>query len=132
MPRPLNEQIIVITGASSGIGRESAIRLGGHGATASSVIVYEIEPGGVHYFSYPGDEHMRTWRQASPYQWVGYYLPAPCHRDTSFSGRRQFLTESASRGWDFEPRVSTSRRPRCTGATGSRPSSSPTGRGRCG
>jgi hypothetical protein len=45
---------------------------------------------------YPGDDHMRTWRQASPYQWVGYYLPAPCHRDTSFSGRRRFLTDT---GW---------------------------------
>jgi NAD(P)-dependent dehydrogenase (short-subunit alcohol dehydrogenase family) len=33
MPRPLNQQVIVITGASSGIGREAAIRLGGHGAT---------------------------------------------------------------------------------------------------
>jgi len=33
MPRPLNEQIIVITGASSGIGREAAIRLGGRGAS---------------------------------------------------------------------------------------------------
>lgn len=33
MPRPLSEQVIVITGASSGIGREAAIRLGGHGAT---------------------------------------------------------------------------------------------------
>ncbi|HYH79534.1 MAG TPA: hypothetical protein VEX86_07045, partial [Longimicrobium sp.] len=35
---------------------------------------------------YPGDAVMRAWRQASPYVWVGYYLPAPCHRDPSWSG----------------------------------------------
>ena len=32
MPRPLNEQTVVITGASSGIGREAAVRFGRHGA----------------------------------------------------------------------------------------------------
>jgi hypothetical protein len=37
---------------------------------------------------YPGDAALRTWRSASPYRWVGYYLPAPCHRDASYRGRR--------------------------------------------
>jgi NAD(P)-dependent dehydrogenase (short-subunit alcohol dehydrogenase family) len=32
MPRALAEQILVITGASAGIGREAALRLGRHGA----------------------------------------------------------------------------------------------------
>ena len=40
---------------------------------------------------YPGDAAMRSWRQTSPYQWVGYYLPAPCHRDASWSGKREAL-----------------------------------------
>jgi hypothetical protein len=40
---------------------------------------------------YPGDEAMRTWRGASPYEWVGYYLPAPCHRDVSWAGKREAL-----------------------------------------
>jgi short-subunit dehydrogenase len=33
MPRPINEQVIVITGASSGIGRATALRFGKMGAT---------------------------------------------------------------------------------------------------
>ena len=46
---------------------------------------------------YPGDAAMRAWRApGSPYEWVGYYLAAPCHRDASWSGRRGFL---ASLGW---------------------------------
>jgi len=45
---------------------------------------------------YPGDDALRTWRQASPYVWVGYYLPAPCRRDVSWSGRRERLVEM---GW---------------------------------
>jgi hypothetical protein len=40
---------------------------------------------------------MRAWvRPNSPYYWVGFYLPAPCHRDTSWVGRRQSLTAT---GW---------------------------------
>jgi hypothetical protein len=45
---------------------------------------------------YPGDEALRAWRQSSPYLWVGYYLPAPCHRDVSWSGRRDRLIQM---GW---------------------------------
>src|SRR6476620_2076069 len=40
---------------------------------------------------YPGDAMMRAWRDASPYEWVGYYLPAPCHRDASWAGKREAL-----------------------------------------
>lgn len=45
---------------------------------------------------YPGDATLTAWRRASPYRWIGYYLPSPCHRDTSYSGKRSFLTRS---GW---------------------------------
>jgi hypothetical protein len=46
---------------------------------------------------YPGDATMRAWREpASPYTWVGYYLPAPCHRDASWTGHRATL---AADGW---------------------------------
>ena len=40
---------------------------------------------------YPGDAAMRAWRGAAPYEWVGFYLPAPCHRDPSWSGKRAAL-----------------------------------------
>ncbi len=45
---------------------------------------------------YPGDETMRVWRATAPYKWVGYYLPAPCHKDDSWAGKRADLT---SMGW---------------------------------
>ncbi len=46
---------------------------------------------------YPGDAAMRAWlRPSSPYHWVGYYLPAPCHRDASWAGKRETL---AAMGW---------------------------------
>lgn len=48
---------------------------------------------------YPGDAAMRAWRApGSPYVWVGYYLPAPCRRDASWSGTRARLAEM---GWGF-------------------------------
>jgi hypothetical protein len=46
---------------------------------------------------YPGDPAMAAWRTpSSPYDWVGYYLQAPCHRDPSWMGKRAKLT---SLGW---------------------------------
>lgn len=46
---------------------------------------------------YPGDEAMQAWRNDGSYEWVGYYLPsAPCHRDASWSGKRDQLTQM---GW---------------------------------
>ena len=48
--------------------------------------------------TYPGDKTMRAWKNTpgSPYRWVGYYLPAPCHKDRTWVGRRQALVNM---GW---------------------------------
>ena len=45
---------------------------------------------------YPGDDAMNAWKRSGTYEWVGYYLPAPCHKDDSWSGRRQHLIDN---GW---------------------------------
>ena len=47
-------------------------------------------------FGYPGDEAMQSWRTHADYDWVGYYLPAPCHKDDSWSGKRVTLE---TMGW---------------------------------
>jgi hypothetical protein len=47
---------------------------------------------------YPGDETMRRWFDASPYRWVGYYLPGPCFTGTPWTGRRPALRQT---GWGF-------------------------------
>ena len=41
---------------------------------------------------FPGERALRAWKEAgAPYEWVGYYLPAPCHRDASWSGQRETI-----------------------------------------
>lgn len=45
---------------------------------------------------YPGDDAMNAWKRSGTYDWVGYYLPAPCHKDDSWSGRRRHLLDN---GW---------------------------------
>jgi hypothetical protein len=45
---------------------------------------------------YPGDAAMASWREHAGYDWVGFYLPAPCHKDDSWSGRRDALERM---GW---------------------------------
>ena len=46
--------------------------------------------------TYPGDGTMAAWLDASPYRWVGFYLPAPCYTGTSWHGKRSTL---ARMGW---------------------------------
>ena len=48
--------------------------------------------------TYPGDKTMAAWKAApgAPYRWVGYYLPSPCHKDKSWSGKRETLV---GMGW---------------------------------
>ena len=69
-------------------------------AVAVSSITRNVTPGkhlGFDTYAYPGDEAMLAWRDDSvPYEWVGYYLPAPCHRETSWSGKRDRLSKM---GW---------------------------------
>lgn len=87
-----------------GAGRVAAIGLAAAllGGCAGAGPVVPVGPGaaaaypGFDTWRYPGDDVMREWRSASPYRWVGYYLPAPCHRDTSWSGRRETLQRQ---GW---------------------------------
>jgi hypothetical protein len=60
-----------------------------------------VPAGGVPGFDtrdYPGDAAMRRWFEASPYRWVGYYLPAPCYTGTTWRGRREPLR---AMGWGF-------------------------------
>ena len=46
---------------------------------------------------YPGDAALQSWlKPGSPYEWSGYYLPAPCHKDTTWVGRRSTLQ---TMGW---------------------------------
>ncbi len=63
-------------------------------------IAKNVEPGkhlGFDTYSYPGDETMLAWRDESvPFEWVGFYLPAPCHKETSWSGKRERLMNM---GW---------------------------------
>lgn len=48
--------------------------------------------------TYPGTSTMKAWKNepGSPYSWVGYYLPSPCHADKSWIGKRDTLS---SMGW---------------------------------
>jgi hypothetical protein len=69
-------------------------------ATASENIAENLSAGphlGFDTFAYPGDEAMRAWASADkPYKWVGYYLSAPCHTDSSWEGKRATLSQM---GW---------------------------------
>lgn len=45
---------------------------------------------------YPGDRAMDAWKRSGEYEWVGYYLSAPCHSDDTWSGTREKLVHA---GW---------------------------------
>lgn len=69
-------------------------------ANASSIVVSNVKSEshlGFDTYAYPGDAAMRAWRDENvPYEWVGYYLPSPCHKSDSWSGKRETLTDM---GW---------------------------------
>jgi hypothetical protein len=69
---------------------------------------------------YPGDSAMRIWRDSGRYDWVGFYLPAPCHKDTSWSGTRATLQ---AMGWGtaviYVGQQTWGKMPRSSRATGS-------------
>src|ERR1700737_2191091 len=69
--------------------------------TTASANIAENLSGGPHLgfdtFSYPGDAAMHAWQTGDkPYKWVGYYLTAPCHTDSSWEGKRDTLSNM---GW---------------------------------
>jgi hypothetical protein len=45
---------------------------------------------------YPGDKAMNAWKRSGEYEWVGYYLPAPCHKDLTWTNTRAHLEQN---GW---------------------------------
>ncbi|HXB68498.1 MAG TPA: glycoside hydrolase domain-containing protein [Candidatus Acidoferrales bacterium] len=47
---------------------------------------------------YPGDAAMKTWKESSPYSFVGYYLKSPCHADDGWMGKRATIE---CMGWDI-------------------------------
>jgi hypothetical protein len=69
-------------------------------AEASQLVVNNVRGEshlGFDTYAYPGDDAMLAWRDDSvPYEWVGYYLPSPCHRRDSWSGKHERLTNM---GW---------------------------------
>lgn len=69
-------------------------------SNAVSNITRNVTPGrhlGFDTYSYPGDAAMLAWRDESVrYEWVGYYLEAPCHREASWTGKRERLEKM---GW---------------------------------
>lgn len=73
---------------------EAVAELPVHIGEAASATVKGRNPGrhlGFDTNIYPGDRALRAWSKAGPYEWVGYYLPAPCHRDDSWSGKRETI-----------------------------------------
>jgi hypothetical protein len=82
-----------LAAAACGAGGGSTTVTRPDGPRGDSIVAFP----GFDIANYPGDAAMRAWKYpASPYYWVGYYLPAPCHRDTSWAGKRASLTEM---GW---------------------------------
>lgn len=86
-----------VAAASSRVAIAAAAITGQEAPMAEALRAAEGEATGYPGFDtgvYPGDGVMRAWRTGdAPYLWTGYYLPAPCHPDDGWSGKRQALTD---------------------------------------
>lgn len=88
--------------AHESLGAAAADMTGGSSAIASAVqrVASSVTDDGSHLgFDtnvFPGDRAMAAWKRFGKYEWVGYYLSAPCHSDDSWSGKRASLLHN---GW---------------------------------
>src|SRR2546423_5281525 len=91
---------VLIASTGSPVDTRSILSLSDAVSSASENIAANLSNGphlGFDTFAYPGDDAMRAWLTADkPYRWVGYYLSAPCHSDSSWEGKRQTLSDM---GW---------------------------------
>jgi len=83
---------------SAGVAQAAAAVTGQPAPIADAVTGGKVM--GFDTFAYPGDATMRAWMKTpgAPYKWVGFYLPSPCHKDDSWTGKRAVLD---SMGWGF-------------------------------
>jgi hypothetical protein len=97
VPRLVRVEPAALPGAlSSELERVAALPMDAMAAAGAAVTAATNGAGGYLGFDtnvYPGDRALRTWRESGPYAWVGYYLPAPCHKDDSWSGKRETVAE---------------------------------------
>src|SRR4029079_5149271 len=92
--RPLAQatvELVDIPDATSGAGQSLAANLSSSVSpnVSSSHLGFDTNV-------YPGDKAMDAWKSSGEYEWVGYYLSAPCHKDDSWAGKRARLV---SNGW---------------------------------
>ena len=97
-PSPLVAPLLLLAAACATGSVAAPPAPGAPASPASPPPPRPASPAGFDTYYYPGDVAMRAWRTASPYAWVGYYLPAPCHREASWQGRRATL---ADMGWEI-------------------------------
>ncbi len=50
--------------------------------------------------AYPTDAVMRKWKDSSPYVFAAYYIASPCHRVSSWMGKRAAMIDM---GWNLLP-----------------------------
>src|SRR5438309_1310010 len=86
-PRLAHEPVKAVTAELTGAGAVSAIG----SATAKLASAGTRNHVGFDTNVYPGDKAMDAWKRTGEYEWVGYYLEAPCHSDTTWSGKRAQL-----------------------------------------
>ena len=86
-----------LAGAPGGLVGDVAAELPEQIAEAAEKVSRPGKHLGFDTYAYPGDEVMLAWRHRDvPYEWVGYYLPAPCHKGRTWVGKRERL---ADMGW---------------------------------
>ena len=93
-PRLAHEPLTVasaeLTGAPSAVG-DAIAQLASTAANSASAPRRHV---GFDTNVYPGDRAMDAWKRAGDYEWVGYYLSAPCHSDETWKGKRAQLVSN--------------------------------------